>query len=151
MQYYKTKIRLAGSTMNEVRKVLSAPEVLILQYIHGVDAIVEVSKVKNEKIKMGAEKARLKGKYDQSLVKRDTSIDAIFGALGALPEKLPDELIERFGIDSDDDNDIVELSNEAVRSGAASKSGREPETQVEADRLQTLVPADEVSMDDIMG
>lgn len=136
--------------MNEVQKVLSAPEILILQYIHGVDSIVDVEKSKTEKIKLLEEKARLKGLYDQALVKRETSVDAIFGPLGSVPEELPGELLERYDIV--DEDDILSVAKSATRNEKASdRTQRLPETQVQADRLETFVPNNEVSMADIMG
>jgi hypothetical protein len=134
--------------MNEVQKVLSAPEILIMQYIHGTDAVVDVAKSKNEKINVSQEKQRLKGLYDQSLVKRDTSIDAIFGPLGAVPTELPAELLERYDIV--DEDDILAVAKSVTKQDKAD-SRYEPQTQVQADRLETLVDPSELSMDDIMG
>lgn len=146
MQYYSAKLRLAGSTMNEVRDVWSAPEILILQYIHGVDAILEVKKVKEEKVNLREYKQELKAKYDQALVKREQSIDKIFGALGQLPTVLPDDLLERHDIV--DEDDVISVAKSVTR--AEKRESREPQTQAEADRVDTLVPQNEIDMNDIM-
>lgn len=146
MQYYSAKLRLAGSTMNEVRDVWSAPEILILQYIHGVDAILEVKKVKEEKVNLREYKQELKAKYDQALVKREQSIDKIFGALGQLPTVLPDDLLERHDIV--DEDDVISVAKSVTR--AEKREPREPQTQVEANRVDTLVPQNEIDMNDIM-
>lgn len=146
MQYYSAKLRLAGSTMNEVRDVWSAPEILILQYIHGVDAILEVKKVKDEKVNLREYKQELKAKYDQALVKREQSIDKIFGALGQLPTVLPDDLLERHDIV--DEDDVISVAKSVTR--AEKREPREPQTQAEANRVDTLVPQNEIDMNDIM-
>lgn len=143
MQYYKAKLRLSGSTSNEVRGIYSAPEILILQYIHGVDAVVEVQYLKTEQTNLRNFKDMLKGKYDQALVKRDQSIDKIFGALGQLPNELPGHLLEKFDIV--DEADVLAIAKSATR-----KDKSHVVTQQEQDRKQRLVPQEEVSMEDIM-
>jgi hypothetical protein len=143
MQFYSAKLRLSGSPMNEVRDVFSAPEILIMQYIHGVDSISELKPVKVEKMNMREYKEHLKGKYDQALVKRDQSIDKIFGALGQLPTQLPDDLLERHDIV--DEDDIV-----AVAKQTTYNEKRTALTQDQANRVDTLVPENEVDFDKIM-
>ena len=145
MQYYSAKLRLSGSPMNEVRDVFSAPEVLIMQYIHGVDAVVELKKVKDEKVNMGEFKQTLKGKYDQALTKRDQSIDKIFGALGQLPTKLPDDLLEMHGII--DEDDVIAVAKAATK---ADKNTYLPQNDLEQRRVDTIVPANEVDLSNIM-
>jgi hypothetical protein len=146
MQYYSAKLRLAGSTMNEVRNVYSAPEILILQYIHGVDALTEIKKVKEERMNMRDYKDQLKAKYDQALVKREQSIDKIFGALGQLPTKLPDHILE--ANDIVDEDDVVAVAKAATRS---EKNSYVPQTPAEQQRVDTIVPANEVDINDIIG
>ena len=145
MQYYSVKLRLSGSPMNEVRDVFSAPEILILQYIHGVDAVTDIKKVKEEKINMRDHKDMLKSRYDQALVKRDQSIDKIFGALGQLPTVLPDHLLE--ANDIVDEDDVLAVAKAATR---AEKSSHLPQTPAEQQRVDSIVPANEVDMNDIM-
>ena len=148
MQYYKAKVRLSGSTMNEVQKILSAPEVLVLQYIHGVDAVINVTKSKKETVDLRNEKSRLKGMYDQALVKREQSIDTIFGPLGSVPEELPDDLLEHFDIV--DEDDIISVAKNVTKKDKKANHSQTM-TQKEADRTDSLVSDEEVSFDDIMG
>lgn len=148
MQYYSAKVRLSGSPMNEVRDVFSAPQILIMQYIHGVDAIVEVKKIKEEKINMREYKDTLKALYDPGLVKREQSVDKIFGALGQLPTKLPDELLERFDIV--DEDDVIAVAKASTRNDKNAQAHHQPKSQLESDRLNTEVPDAEVDVNSIM-
>lgn len=145
MQYYSAKVRLSGSPLNEVRDVFSAPEILIMQYVHGVDAVVELKPVRQEKINMNEFKQFLKGKYDQALVKREQSIDKIFGALGQLPVKLPDNLLEMHGLI--DEDDVIAVAKDATK---ADKNRYLPQNDLEQRRLETLVPANEIDMSSLM-
>jgi len=131
--------------MNEVRDVYSAPEILIMQYIHGVDAISDIKKVKEEKVNMREHKDNLKAKYDQALVKREQSIDKIFGALGQLPTSLPDHILE--ANDIIDEDDVIAVAKATTRS---EKNNHLPQTPAEQQRVDTIVPANEVDMNDIM-
>lgn len=148
MQYYTAKVRLAGSTMNEVQKILSAPEILVLQYIHGVDAIVSVKYFEERRTNLREEKERLKGLYDQALIKREQSIDTIFGPLGSVPEQLPSDLVERFGMV--DESDVISVAKSVT---AADKRANHSQTmtQNEQDRMDRIIPAEEVSMEDLAG
>jgi hypothetical protein len=146
MQYFKATVRLSGSTMNEVEKILSAPEILILQFIHGGDAITRVKFLKSEAIDLREEKDRLRGLYDSALKKREQSIDTIFGPLGSVVEKLPQEQMELFGLV--DEEDIFAVAKSATK---VDKSGREPQTQTQANRLDHIVQPEEVSFNDIAG
>ncbi len=145
MQYYSLKLRLSGNPMNEVRNVYSAPEVLILQYIHGVEAVSEIKKVKEERMNLREFKEHLKGKYDQALMRREQSIDKIFGALGQLPTKLPENLLEQF--DMIDEEDIVAVAKSVTKSD---KKSFQLKSQTEQKNLDRLVPQEEVDMSDIM-
>jgi hypothetical protein len=149
MQYYKATIRLDGSTMNEVVKILSAPEVLILQYIHGSDALVKMAKSKNEKVNLNEEKERLRVLYDQALNRRKQSIDSIFGPLGQVPEVLSDSILEQNDII--DEDDIIAVAKSVTKHSKSDKTMREPRTQEEADRLSTVITADEVSLEEMAG
>jgi hypothetical protein len=148
MHYYNAKVRLAGSTMNEVQKIFSAPEILVLQYIHGVDAIVNVSFHRKEQVNLREEKSRLKGLYDQALVKRDQSIDTIFGPLGSVPEQLPSDLVERFGMV--DEDDVLSVAK-AVTQADKRANHSQTLTQNEQDRMDNTIPAEEVSLNDLAG
>jgi len=152
MYYYKTTIRLNGNTMNEVVKIVSAPELLVLQFVHGGDAVVNAKEIKQVRVSPMKEKDRLKALYDNALIKRKQSIDNIFGALGVLPDRLPDHLLERFDIYDDseiDESDIVNVARQ--KSKDPSIRMNEPKNQVELDREQTVLSDDEVNVADIMG
>lgn len=146
MHYYKVKLRLDGNTMNEVRRVFSATEVLIMQFLHGSDATTEVEFAYEKKINLNDEKHRLKGIYDQSLGKKEQSIDTIFGPLGSIAEVLPDDMLNQFGITSE--GDALSIAKSVTQ---IDKSGRKPENITEANRVDRLVPQEEISMADIMG
>lgn len=148
MQYYKAKVRLAGSTMNEVEKILSAPELLVLQYIHGVDAVVGVSFHEEKRINLREEKERLKGMYDQALVKREQTIDTIFGPLGSVPERLPEDLFERFGMVEEDD--VLSVVKNVTQADKRSNHAQTM-TQNEQDRMDHVIPAEQVALEDLAG
>ena len=131
--------------MNEVRDVYSAPEILILQYIHGVDAITDIKLARKEPTNTREHKALLKSKYDQALVKRDQSIDKIFGALGDLPSVLPNHILEENDIA--DEDDVIAIAKSATK---AEKKSNLPKTALEQNRLDSLVPDEEVDFNDIM-
>lgn len=153
MQYYSAKLRLSGSTMNEVRDVYSAPEILLLQYIHGADSVSDLKKVagpKNpdeKKMKTKEYKEYLKTKYDVALGKTEQSIDQIFGALGQLPTTLPDDLLERHDIV--DEDDVIAVAKNVTKNDKKANGEHQPQTSLEADRLDKLVPQDEINMDDL--
>ncbi len=81
MQYYAGKVRLGGSPLNEVPKdALSAPEVIILQHIHGSDAIVDLRPVKSGRVEsLAALRDELDMKYRPALASRNLSITHLFG------------------------------------------------------------------------
>lgn len=134
--------------MNEVREVYSAPQILIMQYIHGVDAITEVKSVKSEDINMREYKEQLKAMYDPALVKREQSIDKIFGALGQLPTRLPEDLLEKFDIV--DEDDVIAVAKSVTRSDKNAQLPHNSTTQVEQDRLDKIVPPSEIDMSKLM-
>lgn len=148
MQFYSAKVRLSGSTMNEVRDVFSAPQILIMQYMHGVEAITEIKLAHSEKLNMGEYKNTLRAMYDPALVKREQSIDKIFGALGQLPTKLPDDLLEMNGII--DEDDVVAVAKAATKADKNAQSSHQPQNTLEEQRLENLVDESQVNMDDIM-
>ena len=151
MYHYKITLRLGGSPMNEVVKTVTAPELLVLQFVHGTDAIADVEELKNEKINYVQEKSRLKRLYDMSLTKRDQSIDNIFGALGTVPDRIPPELLERYNIEGDipmiTDGDILALAGKKTRFKDKPASVKTPK---EIEREQKVTPASEVNLADLM-
>lgn len=46
MQYYDCRLRLAGSTQNEIhKKAITAPELLILRKLHGDESVLDIKQV----------------------------------------------------------------------------------------------------------
>lgn len=148
MQFYSAKVRLSGSTMNEVRGVYSAPQILIMQFLHGVEAITDIKKVKEDRINLREYKEQLKGMYDAALVKREQSIDKIFGALGQLPTKLPDDLLEMNGII--DEDDVIAVAKSVTKSDKNANASYLPKNTLEEQRVDRVVPEGELNMDDFM-
>lgn len=97
MRLYSCKVRLSGSVMNEVPKVMPTPEILVMLYLHGNDSVIDIA-LHSETSKTQAElREYLKMEYDQYLGREKggrnpTSIDQMFGAYNKLPDKLPDEI-----------------------------------------------------------
>ena len=147
MHYYKTTLRLAGSTLNEVEKLVSAPELLILRYLHGDDSCSRVSEVKNEKINLYAEKERLINLYNSGLGRKEQSVDQLFGALGTLPERLPPQLLDLYDIDGDG-FDLYDPAKGAVTSESTKKAMKATAKQI--DNRNRLLPAEEVNVADLM-
>jgi len=147
MHYYNIKLRLTGNAMNEVRKQVTSPELLVLLYIHGSDSVVDVEEIKNEKVNQRVEKDRLKELYEMSLVKREQSIDGIFGALGTLPERLPQDLIDRFNLDDEglELSDVEELTKKILN-----KRNNPSLSQQQEDRRNSIRPASDVNLADLM-
>lgn len=68
MDYYKGKIRLSGSLLNEVqRERMSAPEALLLRKIHGEDAVLELEKVDSKNVNHQEERQRLYLEYPAAI------------------------------------------------------------------------------------
>lgn len=135
MYYYKTTLSLSGNVQNQVLKTVSAPEFLVLQYIHGDDAPFNVVEIHNIKISMIEEKERLRNLYDGALKKSEQSVSSIFGALGTLPERLPVEVLERYKIDQKP-MDMIDPDN--VKTGARNEKQLANE--------QKIISADEVGV-----
>lgn len=91
MQYFSAKIRLAGSLLNEVwRDRLSVPEVMVLQALHGSDAVLDLKLVDEQPLEdHAAERERIGLTYGRS----EASRPAVKSVLGTewqpLPEVLP--------------------------------------------------------------
>ena len=142
MHYYKAKVRLNGSVNNEVWKVISAPELLILQFIHGNDAVSNVEEVKNNKIDLFREKNRLKDFYNKALMKKEQTIDNIFGALGTLPERLPEDQLRRHNIFGEP---LAEFDPKRMQN-----KSKDLDNQREVENLNKASSADEVNLADLM-
>ena len=95
MDYFSARIRLNGSVMNEVRKdCLSAPEVIIMQYLHGADSVLDIVKVDPPDLPVAfthdAERERLIAEYERALRRQQISFIQIFGPSHvALPVSVP--------------------------------------------------------------
>lgn len=91
MQFYNTKVRLRGNINNEViRTHVSAPEFLVLQTIHGEDALVDTSvSAYDETVDHTALRETLRSIYEPALLKMRPAhtIDSLFGKYAKLPEK----------------------------------------------------------------
>lgn len=149
MQYYKVKIRLGGEISNEVWKIVSAPEFLILQFIHGADALVNAENVKKESIDLGDERERLKTLYDSALSRNGQSVSTLFGPLAALPLELPLETLQRQGLDNEDDL-VGKIQSDRQKTMSQNGNKNLPQTQVEEDRMKRVKSAQEVSLDELM-
>jgi len=69
MQLYDATVRLQANPMHEVPKSgLTAPEVLLLQFVHGEDAVVRVRKGKMDKRSHEDERLRLSTRYGDKRV-----------------------------------------------------------------------------------
>jgi hypothetical protein len=90
MLTFNAKVRLSGSTQNEVRKFgLTAPEVILLQRIHGEDAVLEIERAGDVVREDYDERQRLNAVYGESKDNRKT-IQELFGAeFAPLPKTIP--------------------------------------------------------------
>ena len=69
MQNYKLLVWLNGEMTNQVRKDgITAPEVILMQGIHGIDAILEIQKTTMDKRSHKDERVRLIDKYGEKRV-----------------------------------------------------------------------------------
>lgn len=143
MHYYNIKLRLNGNPLNEIKKQVSTPELLVIQFVHGDDAVADVTEVKNEKVDQREEKNRLRETYDIALSKKGESINSIFGALGALPERLPSDLIEKFNL-SDEGLKIYDPKNLHKP-----KNSNASLTDEQYDRANNIGSADDVNLGDL--
>lgn len=155
MYYYKTKLRLNGNTMHEVEKIASAPEFLILQVIHGSDALTNVTEIRNEKVNNADERERLRLTYWPALKRQGQTVDGMFGALSQLPERLPESLIEQFGIDEEGLalSEVRENIDQKEVLAIAKKTSKKVSAKEIAglEREKVIVPASEVNIGDLMG
>ena len=82
MDFYKGKVRLGGSMLNEVwRDNMTAPEVILLRKIHGHDAVIELEKTGSRSLDHQAERQRLYTSYP-SATNQDSKrhfVEELFG------------------------------------------------------------------------
>ena len=126
MRLYSCKVRLDGNVANEVPKVATAAEILVWQWLHGPDAVVNIKHYDDDaSITNKAEREKLKQKYDQYLQnerggRNPTSIDQMFGTFNALPNHLPDFEDDEF--DFDDEEDVRAALEAKARKTAAKQT-----------------------------
>ena len=147
MYYYKVTLRLGGFMMNEIPKVITAPEFLILQYIHGFDSLINVSEIKNESVNLPEERRRLKETYDNALSKREMSVDKIFGPLGQIPSRLPQEVLEKYNIDGT--VELQEIGRSKSVKSPNEQNSSVPKTEKELQNLESIMSSDEVNPADL--
>ena len=83
MEYANIEIRLAGSLLNTVKKEVSAPEIVVLRQIHGLDGVANVVKTRVDQASGSEERDRLNKVYNPEVVEK------LFpGALGRIPTTL---------------------------------------------------------------
>lgn len=120
MRLYSCKVRLAGSVANEVPKVATAAEILVWQWLHGPDAVVNIEHYDDDNsITNKVERERLKQRYDQYLQnerggRNPTSIDAMFGTFNPLPNLLPDFEEDDFDLEDAEARAAVEAKARAA-------------------------------------
>jgi len=117
MQNYNATVRLDGNILHEVPKQnITAPEIIILRYTHGDDAVVHIKKVsgkgKNNKLNQKQEIERLKMIYG------DKKFTDVYGGgyINKLPETLDDYTepeIDVNEVDDIDKKDLDKISNKS--------------------------------------
>ena len=96
MQVFNAKVRLAGSLLNEVKRLgLTVPEIVVLRRLHGEDAVVDIQHVGDAEVDDIDERGRLHEEYAGGLAslgeEQKTSIEKMFGGdYNPLPRKLRD-------------------------------------------------------------
>lgn len=84
MQTYSALIRLASSKENEVRRSgLTAPELHLLEHIHGPDSVLQVEPIGAIDVDIEQERERLTLVY--GLFEGKPRVNEVFGVAGALP------------------------------------------------------------------
>lgn len=94
MNYYRILLRLSGSLMHEVRKArVPAPEVMLLNEIHGGGAVVELAPALLEPVDTDFSPAKhraLRSRMDREYAKYGEIINGLFGSAkgGLLPTEV---------------------------------------------------------------
>lgn len=153
MQFYKAKLKINGSPFNEVRGIYSVPELIILWMLHGNGSISDIERTgASESLKEKGRRNYLKNRYDSSLVKKELSVDKIFGPLGNLPDEFPQEFCEGNNyIDRDipvDAEDTIEAVKKVTQKDKKRyKKNYEAKTKEEQENLEKEVSPEEVDLD----
>lgn len=92
MEFCSVSVRLGGRPDHVVaNKVVSVPEIKLLQYIHGEDAVTDIIPTENRNVTSADERERLKQAYEPAQVEEQRNIVArVFGPMGPLPQRLID-------------------------------------------------------------
>ncbi len=136
MQRYNCKVLCGGSRYNEVRKFdLTAPEILILRYVHGHDNITEVRPSVKKPIKNQELRADLEHRYTRALskMKPPRNMETMFGMPHMmLPEYLPDmEMPVQEAAPSE--MAVPDLSDQKDEDAPRPRRGRPPRAEQPAD------------------
>jgi len=156
MRAFSCVIYLNGEIKNQVRKVLTAPEIYIMRWLHGNDAVNEIAlwgdyaKYKGvDRWPESEERERLKTEYDEYLMRdrgarKPTSIDAMFGTFNRLPDTLPDFDDDEF----EDDEQARDSVAAKAKKAAAKTRGRPPKSARPAERTTPPAPAEFADFED---
>ena len=90
MQFCTASVRVGGSPSHVVtNKLVSVPEIRLLQAIHGEDAVVDIVPLENRAVTSEAERERLRLAYEPKNVEEQAGVvNRVFGPMGALPQTL---------------------------------------------------------------
>jgi hypothetical protein len=123
MRAYSCTVYLNGEIKNQVPKVMTAPEIYIMRWLHGADAVVNIEPFgeyaeyrKEERWTNRQERERLQTEYDEYLSRerggrQPITVDDMFGRMQRLPVAL-----EEF--EDDDDYEDDEQARRAVARSA---------------------------------
>lgn len=92
MEFCSVSVRLGGSPSHIVAgKVVSVPEIRLLQTLHGEDAVTDILPVENRAVTSDEERERLRQFYEPAQVEEQRNIvNKVFGPMGPLPQRLID-------------------------------------------------------------
>ena len=109
MDIFSCKIRLAGSTTNEVfRGRLTAPEVIMLGAIHGSDSIIDLKRIGSQNTVHAEERDRLGRLYG------DERVEKLFGPEHReLPIKVPSYTGDVLPVDEPTPENVVPVAEPA--------------------------------------
>lgn len=135
MRAYSCKVLLAGNLLNQVPKILTAPEIQIMRWLHGGDAVIDISLYSEDYAEFKGvrrwtqqdERDRLQAEYDQYLKaerngRNPTSVDQMFGMFNALPEALPEGLLD----EELDDDEYLAREEIIAQSNAVAEKVKRP-------------------------
>lgn len=164
MKFYKIKVRLGGSLTNEVWRLhVSAPEVLLLNAIHGGNGIAEFKETSETKFDLSAHRrlrARLVAEYGNKEAHK-AHLANLFGTAqgGELPTQVTQADLDPISAQVDDLGDepdvapitpkprISEDPKEAVKQSIRELGGKVPAGNASLETLrEALAEAQEAAM-----